>query len=73
MEKNVDIDMIQIQEKHQYTVWTRVHAQHAKGLVETMKARLIQDNGLSDESNLIFMLYAFKRDNVLMLAADQQN
>ncbi len=38
-----------------------------------MKARLIQDNGLVDQSNLSFTLYAFKRDHVLMLAADLQN
>ncbi len=36
MEKNLDIDMNKIQEKHQYTVWTRVSERNAKGLLEIM-------------------------------------
>lgn len=57
-----------IKKKHQYYVWEKVEAGQAEGLLGRMKERLIRENNLPHDSELSFIAYAFKNENLLVLA-----
>lgn len=67
------MNMQMIEENHQYSVWERVDTKRAKGMLNKMKDRLIRENKLSPDNELSFIAYAFKSENILVLAADMQN
>ncbi|UJF34598.1 hypothetical protein [Paenibacillus hexagrammi] len=63
--------MEMIKEKHQFIVSEKVSMDNANGLLAKMKEKLIAENELTSEEELTFVAYAFKQENMFVLAADR--
>ncbi|WP_159886843.1 hypothetical protein [Paenibacillus puerhi] len=61
----------EIKEKHHFMVWETVSKDNAKGLLQSLKGRLLNEHSLSDEDKVSFTAYALERSGILVLTADK--